>query len=46
MNGFLKILGVITAIFTGVIAALTVYDKISNKNRIKGNYVDCEINEN
>ena len=46
MNGFWKIFGVITAIFTAVVAALLVFDKVTNKNRIKGNYVDCEIFDN
>jgi len=45
MNGFWKIFGIVTAIFTAVVAALIVFDKVSYKNRIKGNYVECEIFE-
>lgn len=41
MKGFLKFLGAIIAVFTAVIGALAIFDKLSNKNRIKGDYLEC-----
>lgn len=43
MNGFLKVLISIMAVFGTVIAALAVFDKYSNKNRIKGDYLECDV---
>lgn len=45
MNGFLKVLVSIMAVFGAVIAALAVFDKLSNKNRIKGDYLECDVEE-
>ena len=45
MNGFLKVLISIMAVFGTVIAALAVFDKFSNKNRIKGDYLECDVEE-
>ena len=41
MNGFIKVLISIMAVFGTVIAALAVFDKFTNKNRIKGDYLEC-----
>ena len=41
MKGFFKVLGIITAIFGTIIGALAIFDKIANKNSIKGEYLDC-----
>ena len=38
MKTFLKIIGSLLAVFGAVIGALAIFDKISNKNRIKGDY--------
>lgn len=40
MKGFFKFLGVIASIFAAVIGALAVFDKISNKNAIKDDYLE------
>ncbi len=45
MNGFLKVLVSLLAIFGAVIGALAVFDKFSNKNRIKGDYLECDVEE-
>ena len=43
MNSFLKIFGSVLAAFGVIIGALAIIDKLSNKNRIDGDYLDCEI---
>ena len=43
MKGFVKFLIALAAVFVGVIGALAVFDKISNKNRIKGDYLECDV---
>lgn len=45
MKGFLKFVLSILAIFSAVVGALAVFDKISNKNRIKGDYLECDSAE-
>ena len=45
MKGFLKFLFSLLAVFGGVIGALAVFDKYSNKNRIKGNYLECDVED-
>lgn len=45
MKGFLKFLGTLLAVFSAVIGALTVFDKLTQKNRIKNGYLDCEVPE-
>lgn len=45
MKGFLKFLGTLLAVFSVVIGALTVFDKLTQKNRIKNGYLDCEVPE-
>ena len=41
MKGFFKFLGAVAAIFAAVVSALAVFDKISNRNAIKGEYLNC-----
>ena len=43
MNGFLKIFGSVLAAFGVIVGALAIVDKLLNKNRIDGDYLDCEI---
>ena len=43
MKGFLKVFVSILAVFGAAIAALMIFDKISNKNRIKGDYLECDV---
>ena len=45
MKGFFKVLASLLAVFGAVIGALAVFDKISNKNRIKGEYLECDSEE-
>ena len=45
MKGFFKFLAAMVAIFSAVLGAITVFDKIQNKNRIK-EYLRCELPEN
>lgn len=46
MKGFLKFIVSLLAVFGAVIGALAVFDKISNKNRIKGDYLECDSQDN
>ena len=41
MKKFFKFIGVLLAFFSAILGALTVFDRISNKNRIKEEYIDC-----
>lgn len=43
MNNFLKIFCAVIAAIGVVIGALAIVDKLLNKNRIDGDYLDCEI---
>ncbi len=45
MKTFLKIMGSLLAVFGAVVGALVIFDKISNKNRIKGDYLECDVEE-
>lgn len=46
MSGFLKFLGSLLAVFGAVISALVIFDKFTNKNRIKGDYLECDVEDN
>ncbi len=45
MKNFLKVVVSILALFGAVIGILAIIDKIKNKNRIKGDYLECETVE-
>ena len=45
MKNFFKILISVFAVFGAIVGALVIIDKISNKNRIKGNYLECDVDE-
>jgi len=45
LKGFLKVLISLCAIFGAAVGALAIFDKISNKNRIKGDYLECDSEE-
>lgn len=45
MKGFFKFFSSLLALFGIAIAALAIFDKIQNKNRLKGDYLECETNE-
>ncbi|MBQ8203445.1 MAG: hypothetical protein IJZ75_04110 [Clostridia bacterium] len=43
MKGFLKFVTVLATAVTAVIGALAAIDLYLNRNRVKGNYLECEI---
>jgi hypothetical protein len=45
MKGFLKFLGTIVGVFSAGIGALFIFDRITQKNRIKDGYLECEVPE-
>lgn len=46
MKGFLKFLGTIVGVFSAVVGALLIFDRITQKNRIKDGYLECEVPNN
>lgn len=42
MKGFLKFIVSLFALFGAAVSALAIFDNIKNKNRIKGNYLECD----
>mgnify|MGYP003429190088 CR=1 FL=1 len=42
MKGFLKFMMSAFAVFTAVIGALVVVDRFANKNRLEGDYLECD----
>lgn len=46
MKKFLKFIGAVAAIFSAVLGALTVFDRVTQKNRIKNGYLECDVPEN
>lgn len=42
MKNFWTVLGAILAFFAILIGTLVIVDKIKNKNRIKGEYLECD----
>lgn len=45
MKNFLKVVISLLALFGAAVGTLAIIDKIKNKNRIKGNYLECETVE-
>ncbi len=45
MKDFFKFIVSILAVFGAMIGALAIFDKYSNKNRIKGDYLECVTEE-
>lgn len=43
MKKFLKFLTALVAIFSTVLGALTVFDRLTQKNRIKDGYLECDV---
>lgn len=43
MKGFFKFLSSVVAVFGAVVGALAIFDKFSNKNRIHGDYLECNL---
>lgn len=42
MKGFFKFLGIFITAVAAIIGILVIVDKIMNKNRIKGDYLECD----
>ena len=45
MKGFFKFIVSLFALFGAAVGALAIFDKVQNKNRIKGNYLECDNEE-
>lgn len=45
MKTFFKVMIGLVAAIAAIVGALIVFDKIVNKNRIKGNYLECDSAE-
>ncbi len=45
MKSFLKMIVSLLALFGALVGALAIFDKFQNKNRIKGDYLECDIEE-
>lgn len=45
MKGFFKFIISIFALFGAAVGALAIFDKVQNKNRIKGDYLECDSEE-
>ncbi len=45
MKGFFKVLLALFTMFATVIGALAIFDRISNKHRIDGDYLDCDTDD-
>lgn len=43
MKKFLKFIGTLTAMFSAVLGALAVFDRLTQKNRIKDGYLKCDL---
>ncbi len=46
MKGFFKFIVSLFALFGAAVGALAIFDKISNKNRIEGDYLECDVEDN
>ena len=45
MNSFLKTFGSVLAAFGVIVGALAIIDKLLNKNRIEGDYLECDVED-
>lgn len=43
MKGFLKFISSVLALFGAIVGALAIFDKYTNKNRIHGDYLECNM---
>lgn len=46
MKKFLKFLGTLVAIFSTVLGALAIFDRVNKNKGIKNGYLECEVGEN
>lgn len=45
MKKFLKFIGTVVTVFSAVLGALAVFDRLTQKNRIKDGYLVCDVPE-
>ncbi|MDO4608809.1 MAG: hypothetical protein Q4B40_06430 [Clostridia bacterium] len=45
MKKFFKFLGALLTVFSAVVAALAIFDRFGNKNRIKDGYLELNNND-
>lgn len=45
MKGFLKFVLTVSALFAAAVGVLALADRIINKNRIRGAYLECDTEE-
>lgn len=45
MKNFITIILSLLAVVGALVGALAIFDRIQNKNRIKGDYLECEAEE-
>lgn len=45
MKGFVKFIMSAFAVFAAVVGALVLVDRFANKNRIEGDYLDCDCSD-
>lgn len=45
MKGFLKFIMSAFTVFAAVVGALVLIDRFANKNRIEGDYLDCDCSD-
>lgn len=45
MKGFFKFIGAVVAVFTAVVGALVVVDRLLNRNRLEDDYLQCDVCE-
>ena len=45
MKGFLKFVLTVSALFAAAVGVLVLADRIINKNRIRGAYLECDTEE-
>ena len=45
MKGFFKFIGIVAAVFTAVVSALVVVDKLLNRNRLEDDYLQCDVSD-
>lgn len=43
MKKFFKFIGTVAAMFSAVLGALAVFDRLTQKNRIKNGYLECDV---
>ncbi len=45
MKNVLKAIGIFVAVMAAVVGALAIYDRYSNRNKLEGDYLVCDVPE-